>query len=83
MRTIRHPEYFVKYLKTKYLTENTKPITQKKISLAENCATSLPLLLLTHSPAKSVKYTSLQHPIGSQYEFPIPPSSLHPPAPDA
>ncbi|MFC2612502.1 MAG: hypothetical protein ACFNX9_03700, partial [Eikenella corrodens] len=83
MRTIRLKKNFVKYLKIKYPTNKIKPLTQNRISLAENCATPLPLLLLTLSPAKSVKYTLLHHSIGFQYEFPIPPSSLHPPASDA
>ena len=55
MRTIRLKKNFVKYLKIKIPLRNTKSITQKKISLAENCATPLPLHLTHHSPAKQRK----------------------------
>ena len=55
MRTIRLKKNFVKYLKTKYPTNKIKPLTQNRISSAENCATSLPPILLTHFPAKQRK----------------------------
>ncbi|WP_231108602.1 hypothetical protein, partial [Eikenella corrodens] len=60
MRTIRLKKNFVKYLKTKIPPRSTKSLTQNKISLAENCVTSLPPILLTHSPAKQRKICTVK-----------------------